>query len=355
MKYKFSIKPKKIFVALSGGVDSAMAAALLQDMGHQVSGAYIKTHSVFQEDVSDSQKKAETVASALGIPFYVFDFRESFKKIVIDPFLEKIEQGLTPNPCVDCNPRIKFELFWDRAKEMGAELMATGHYVRLVKARGTLEIHCGKDKSKDQSYFLWQLNQSHLARTLFPLGNYRKNKIIRMAAKRGLPVSDSEESMEVCFIPEKNSDFLKENLSFSGGNIIDDRGDKIGEHQGLPLYTIGQRKGIGLPGGPYYVYGRDFSRNVLLVTLNDSLIWQKKVWCQKAEWVSGNLPEFPVTVQAKIRYRQDKSKAKLSQLNKDTYCLDFKKAQRAVTPGQSVAFYQGSRLIGGGVIIDSED
>lgn len=328
-------------MALSGGADSAAAAFLLKDSGYRVSGAFMQ---LFEGD--SGQENAREVASALDIPFHLFDLRKEFEREVVAPFLESYRSGLTPNPCVDCNQKIKFSLFWRKAVAAGANLMATGHYVRL-KENGLFELHCGLDQGKDQSYFLWRLGQAELGRSVFPLGEYRKDQVREMV--KDLPVR-KQESMEVCFIASSPEDFLKERLSFSPGPILDDSGREVGRHQGLPLYTIGQRKRIGLSGGPYYVRKKDIEQNALIVTRDERTLNQQTVVCGQLNWLNDGAPECPLTVRAKIRYRQGLSEAVLNLEDKDVGRLEFKELQRAVTPGQSVVFYQGTKLLGGGVM-----
>ncbi|HHE76367.1 MAG TPA: tRNA 2-thiouridine(34) synthase MnmA, partial [Candidatus Parcubacteria bacterium] len=259
-------KREKVVVAMSGGVDSSVAAKLLQEKGYDVVGVFMKfwrSNDDKKEKAenrrcsSESEKKARETAAKLNIPFYVFDFSREFKKEVVDYFLKEEKLGRTPNPCVVCNKKIKTDLLLRKALQLGADYIATGHYVlrkEEKKAKKTIyQIFEAKDKNKDQSYFLWQLKQKDVSKILFPVGYYRKKEIRAIAKKFGFPSFDSPESQEICFIKKTTEEFLKRYLKTKKGEIVDQRGRRVGEHQGLWFYTIGQRKGIGLAGGPYWV------------------------------------------------------------------------------------------------------
>lgn len=351
-------KPRKVFMALSGGVDSAVGAALLQQAGYQVAGCFMRlsTDQEHPQDclASEAEDRARRLANYLDIPFFVFDLRSQFDRLVIQPFLKDYQRGVTPNPCVFCNNLIKLELFWTLAQEKGADLMATGHYVCRREKKQQWELHRGVDKQKDQSYFLWRLNQEQLSRTLFPLGRYRKHQVRRLAQKWHLPVRKAAESMEVCFIPHSIDEFLTDRLDFQPGPIINDRGQLIGQHRGLPLYTVGQRKKIGLAGGPYYVRNKDIEKNILLVTKDKRTLKRRSLSCNQLNWLDGQPPKFPITVKAKVRYRNPLSAAKVDRQDAGRCRVDFRTPQSAVTAGQSVVFYKGSKLMGGGVIIKGE-
>jgi len=343
-------KTKKVFVALSGGVDSAVAASLLQKEGYEVTGCFMKLYDQDVEDNESSEKSASRIASYLGIDFLIFDFRKEFKRIIIDSFLQDYRQGLTPNPCVLCNEKIKFGLFWEKAHQQGADLMATGHYARIRKRNGMLNLYRAKDKIKDQSYFLWRLKKEQLEKILFPLGNYQKEKIKKMAKKWNLITSEREESMEICFAPGKIEEFLRNNLKISSGPIINPKGETIGHHKGLPFYTIGQRKGIGLSGGPYYVFNKKIEKNILQVTKTNKLLNQSDLLCHQINWLDGEKPTSPINAKIKIRYQHQAVEGIIFFDQEDFVRVAFRHPQTAVTPGQSVVFYRGSKLLGGGVI-----
>jgi len=349
------ISRQKVFCAMSGGIDSSVAAALLKKAGFDVIGVFIKFWSQ-SKYLSEAERRAQLVAKSLNIPFYVFNFEKEFKKKVVDYFLREYKKGLTPNPCVVCNKEIKFGFFLRKALSLGADFIATGHYARIKRNlkknlnREKFKLLMAKDKSKDQSYFLWQLNQKQLKYILFPIGNYTKEEVKKMAKKFKLPVLENFESQELCFIQTIN-DFLKKYLKPKKGKIVDLQGDFLGWHEGVFFYTIGQRKGIGLPGGPYYVLDKNLKRNLLVVTKNEKDLYKKELRAKNVNWISGEIPELPIKVKAKIRYRHNLALAEVSQESRDKkYLVSFKKAQKAITPGQSVVFYKNEEVLGGGII-----
>jgi len=320
---------------MSGGLDSSVAAALLKEAGFNVIGAFMKFWSepgfnglIGKQNKCcspEAQKRARLAADVLGIPFYVFNFEKEFKKKVVDYFLNEIRKGLTPNPCVICNKEIKFGLFLKKALSLGADFIATGHYARTNRDWKNLKKYSGgekfkllmaKDKTKDQSYFLWQLNQKQLKYILFPIGDYTKNQVKKMAKKFKLPIIEGSESQEICFIRTTLNDFLKEHLKLKKGKIVDVQGKILGWHQGLPFYTIGQRKGIGLPGGPYYVLGKNLKKNLLVVTRNKKDLYKKELVARNVNWVLGKIPKLPIKVKAKIRYRHNSAIAEISREKK---------------------------------------
>ncbi len=341
---------------MSGGVDSSVAAALLKKQEYEVIGVFMKFWKESGQGEnrccsSKSENRARQVAEILDIPFYVFNFEKEFKKRVVDRFLDGYKKGITPNPCVVCNKEIKFGLLIEKALASGADFVATGHYARLVEdePQQTYKLYRGKDKKKDQSYFLWQLSQKQLSRILFPVGGYTKSQVKSLAKKFKLPVLDVPESMEVCFIPGKLEDFLKKRLKMKPGPILLANDKKIiGCHQGLPLYTIGQRKGIELSGGPYYVVRKNEKKNALIVAsiLKDEALWNKTLKLKSVNWLSGKKPKPNFKIKVQIRYGQEPVEATLN----PGYNLKFKNSQRAVTPGQSAVFYRGKELLGGGII-----
>lgn len=365
-------KNKKVVIAMSGGVDSSVAAALLKRAGFNLVGVFMKFWSPLggatriNADLhryenrccsSEAEARARKVAKILDIPFYVFNFKKEFKKRVVDYFLEGYKKSITPNPCVVCNKEIKFGLLLEKALKLDADFIATGHYARKVQDSKTkiLEILKAKDKNKDQSYFLWQLSQKQLKHILFPIGNYTKTQVRGLAKKFNLPVSDIPESMEICFIQDTINDFLKRYLKLRPGKIVDIKGKVLGIHHGLPFYTIGQRKGIELSGGPYYVLEKDIKKNVLIVTKREKDLYAKELIAEKVNWVFGKEPTLPLKIEARIRYRHEPAQATITSIsnpkNLKTYKLTFNKFQRAITPGQSAVFYKGEKLLGGGIIL----
>lgn len=387
---------KKVVVAMSGGVDSSVAAALLKkgfypELGRRVDviGVFMKfwfpttSGGKLVEDEnkccsSEAEKRARKVAKVLEIPFYVFNFEKEFKKRIVDYFLKEYKKGKTPNPCVVCNKEIKFGLLLEKALALDADFVATGHYARLRREFPiskskflNTKLLRARDKEKDQSYFLWKLDQKQLGRILFPVGDYKRNEVEKMAKKFRLPVLSARKSVEICFIPKTTDpvrgqrdlvetqrkqtsngvkDFLKKYLKEKPGKIRNTAGKILGEHKGLWFYTIGQRKGIKLSGGPYYVISKDFKKNLLVVSKNKKDLAKKELTAKNINWISGKVPRLPLKIKAKIRYRHEPVPATLYKLRTKNYKLIFDKPQRAITPGQSVVFYKGDELLGGGVI-----
>ncbi|MFH1180820.1 MAG: tRNA 2-thiouridine(34) synthase MnmA [bacterium] len=345
-------KNKRVVVAMSGGVDSSVAAALLKKEGSEVSGVFLRLNGFSAK----AEARARRVAEILKIPFNVFNFEKEFKKRVVDCFLKGYKEGITPNPCVICNKQIKFGLLLEKALKLGADYIATGHYVRLKNGK----LYRGIDKNKDQSYFLWQLGQAQLKRILFPVGDMTKPEVRKLAKKFKLPVLGTPESMEICFVPGKLKDFLKKHLKPKPGPILNIEGKEIGWHHGLPFYTIGQRKGIELSGGPYYAVGKNEKKNALIAAsiLKDSALWSKSLVAKNVNWISGKQPKLPLKVLAQIRYHHPAVLAVITKLPALTrrgrqttnYKIQFTQPQRAITPGQSVVFYKGKEIVGGGII-----
>jgi len=285
--------------------------------------------------------------------------KKEFKKIVVDYFLKEYKAGKTPNPCIVCNKEIKFGVLLEKALSLGVDFIATGHYARKKEigenSRSNsckLAIFKAKDKEKDQSYFLWQLNQKQLKHILFPIGDYTRKEVEDLARKFKLPVLKAKKSVEICFVQKTISDFLKKYLKESPGKIVDKSGRVMGEHQGLWFYTIGQRKSIGLPGGPYYVLEKDLKRNFLIVTKNEKDLLKKELICKNVNWISGKAPKLPLKIKAKIRYRINSARAEIIRRFKNGfYFLKFEKPQKSITAGQSVVFYKGKEVLGGGIIV----
>jgi len=342
---------KKVIFAMSGGVDSSVAAWLLQSRGFEVKGIFLKlSNSDFSKE---SFEKAKKISKILKIPISAVDARKEFKKKVIGYFLKESKRGITPNPCVVCNEEIKFGILLKKALEMGADFLATGHYVKktesVVGLKTVYKLSIAKDKKKDQSYFLWRLNQRKLKHVLFPLGEYMKKEVTEMAKTLGIMKLIRGESRDICFIKNTTGEFLTSHLSEKLGKIVNTKRKIIGEHRGLWLYTIGQRKGIKLSGGPYYVLNKDFKSNTLTVTKNGKNLFGKELLCSDLNWISGKEPKFPLKAEAKIRYRHRLSPA-VSSFSKEGLKIIFEKSQRAITAGQSIVFYKNEELLGGGVI-----
>ena len=372
----------KVVVAMSGGVDSSVAAALLKRAGFIVIGVFMKFWSPPEKNglvgtsnrccSLEAEVRARKVAKILKIPFYVFNFEKEFKKRIVDYFLEGYKKGITPNPCVVCNKEIKFGLLLEMALKLDADYIATGHYARKSELTTnnlqltTYKLLRAKDAERDQSYFLWMLNQKQLKRILFPIGDYTRDEVEKLARKFKLPVLKARKSVEICFVKTTINNFLTRYLKQKLGPVVEQVhygvNQIIGKHNGLWFYTIGQRKGIGLPGGPYYVLDKDFKNNALIVTKNEKDLLKKELICKNINWVSGKTPKLPLKIKAKIRYRHLASPATIyhpegkpsasygAGLKPKTYHLIFDRPQRAITPGQSVVFYLGQELLGGGII-----
>lgn len=355
-------KKAKVAVAMSGGVDSSTAAYLLKKQGYEVFGLFMRLGNNSEE----AETAARRVARFLGLTFYPLNLKDRFEKEVIAYFLKSYGRGLTPNPCVKCNQLIKFGELLKRAEMLGADYLATGHYVKIKneklkmkngRKRFIYKLSRGKDETKDQSYFLYNLKQRELARLLFPLGDFRKEKIKKTAARAGLPNLKSE-SQDICFLQQngkalEHNEFLKKHLRLKSGAIKTLDGKKVGEHQGLPLYTIGQRKGVEIGGiGPFYVVQADCKNNTLYVAKDgdDPALYKSELRAEKVSWIAGLKPKMPLECEAVIRYRHKPVKVMVSKDKKNSYSVNFREPQRAITPGQSVVFYHGDEVLGGGEI-----
>lgn len=355
---------KKVIIAMSGGIDSSVAAAILKKQGYECVGVYMqfwmdaKSGKKAAENKCcsyESMRRAQNIAKKLGIPACVLNVSSQFKKKVVDYFICEHEKCRTPNPCIECNRNIKFGELLDWAKQMGADFVATGHYARIVKNGNKYELHAGKDKDKDQSYFLYTLTQTKLRHIIFPVGGYTKTQVRKLAKKYGIPeTTEIKESQGICFFPEKDhTEFLKRHLHgkyFKKGAIRISSGEILGKHDGLPLYTIGQRKGIKLGGvkDPWYVTGFDTSKNALIIGKNKDT-FQKELKVSNITFVSGKPREKTIKIKTKIRHRAE-SKPAILEINGNKGKLTFTKGQRAIMKGQSVVFYKGSKVLGGGVI-----
>ena len=368
-----SVRPQRVVVGLSGGVDSAVSAWLLKQQGHEVVGIFMKNW----EDDDDSEfcssrqdfLDAASVADVIGIEIEHVNFAAEYKDRVFADFLREYQAGRTPNPDVLCNAEIKFKAFLDHAMRLGAEKIATGHYARVREnpASQRFELLKGLDPAKDQSYFLHRLNQAQLSKTMFPVGEIHKTEVRRIAEEIGLPNAKKKDSTGICFIGERPfRDFLNRYLSKEPGPIKDDRGRVLGEHVGLSFYTLGQRKGIGIGGvkekkstrgggdhEPWFVARKDMAKNTLWIVQGHDHPWLQSHQLRAGDisWVAGESPKLGACA-AKTRYRQTDARCRIDagHATNDSFGLHFDEAQWAVTPGQSAVVYDGEVCLGGGII-----
>jgi len=339
---------KRVAVAMSGGVDSSVAAALLKQAGYEVSGIYM--HLWSDHNLPPTLAELEHTCQLLDIPLCQLDLETEFQCLVIDYFCREYSRGKTPNPCIACNQHVKFGLLLEKALEMGAEYLATGHYVRIEPMSDGFRLLKAVDITKDQSYFLYTLRQRQLEHLLSPLGELNKEEVRRMAAELGLPTSSRHDSQDVCFIPSNDyRSFIAEHVSLQSGEIVDITGKVLGKHDGLARYTVGQRQGLGLASNEQlYVLKLDAANNKLVVGTKDQTLHNVLI-SSGLSWVSEEAPKKPINITAKVRYKATEVAAKLH-LKDGVAEVCFIEPQSAIAPGQSVVFYQGDVVLGGGII-----
>ena len=343
---------KSVGVAMSGGVDSSVTATLLKNMGHDVHGFFM---ALAQPDLDQQIERVKKVANHLDIPITVVDLAGEFKQTVLDYFTRSYFKGKTPNPCVVCNPKIKFGRLLEEILSAGCDLMATGHYARITRdQKGLCHLLKGQDRKKDQSYFLHRLTQQQLARILMPLGEHRKENVYKMAEELGISGVHGAESQDVCFLKGQDLNSFMAQFSTAdncNGFILSTDGKVLGSHQGIHGYTVGQRKGLGIPDAtPYYVLALDPVKNEVMVGKKEDLL-KKDLAVKDVNWITGKQPDLPRDFLTKIRYRHDGAPATVRLPEKEIYTVRFPEPQLAVTPGQFAVFYEGDEVIGGGEIL----
>ncbi len=348
-------RPSTVAVALSGGVDSSLAALLLAQAGHRVSGVMMRlwVDEAVRGNAPSGEESARQLCQRLGIPFQVLDLRDEFRREVVSYFGAEYARGRTPNPCLACNRQIKFGALWRWAQAQGAEYLATGHYARRRLVDGAYQLVRAADRRKDQSYVLYMLGQETLAHTLFPLGDLTKGQVRQAAEAAGLAAAQRPESQEICFIPDDDyRGFLGRHYpeAIRPGPIHDTAGREIGQHAGLPFYTVGQRKGLGIAAPePLYVIEIDAARNRLVVGPAAEL-GRRALRAEQVRFVSGQPPDGPRRIMAKIRYRAREAAATLHPEPPDSALVILDEPLRDISPGQAVVFYDGEIVLGGGLI-----
>jgi len=347
-----------VVVGMSGGVDSSLSAALLKDQGYDVIGMMLRlwsdtgTHN--RCCAPDAQQEARYVAGLLDIPFYVIDAQDQFYQAVVLPFLDGYAQGITPNPCLNCNRFVRWDFLLERAKVLGADYLATGHYARIQNtSTGPYQLLKSRDEDKDQTYFLHVLTQKKLSQTIFPLADLTKKQVRKLAEEYALPVADRPDSQDLCFVGQGDyRDFLRKSnpSSLKPGPIIDQDGKSLGEHPGLADFTIGQRKRLGISNPePLYVLRKDLKNNTLIVGSREYL-GKSEFNVDNVNWISGKAPVDPISANVKIRYKSEEVPSTITMTNSAAVQIQLDSPLPDITPGQAAVFYQNDICLGGGII-----
>ncbi len=348
----------RIVVGMSGGVDSSVAAALLKDQGYDVIGVMLRLWSDSETEnrccAPDAQLEARRIAAQLDIPFYVIDAQDAFYQAVVQPFIDGYAGGITPNPCLNCNRQIRWQFLLSKAKALGADYIATGHYARIRQSEdGAYQLLKNPDPEKDQSYFLHVLTQEDLSRTVFPLAEFSKPEVRQLAREYKLSVAERPDSQDLCFVGQENyRDFLRkiDPSLLKPGPILNPAGSVLGEHQGLADYTIGQRKGLGIAGPePYYVVDKDLLNNALIIGSKNDL-GRISFNAERINWINGETPSVPFIADIRIRYKSRAVPGRVTPLDNNLAQIDLTESLPDITPGQAAVFYQEQICLGGGII-----
>lgn len=344
----------KAMIAMSGGVDSSVAARLMQEQGEECVGATMSLFEKQKDPGTDDAAAARAVADRLGIPFHIVEYRADFKKEVIDSFVQAYLRGQTPNPCIVCNKKLKFGKLLEFAESLGCDKIVTGHYAQIEYEQGTAVLKKAEDRTKDQSYMLYRLSQEQLKKSRFPLGTFRKTEIREMAEQWGFANAHKKDSQDICFVPD--GDYAKVIERVVGeasrpGAFVDTQGRVLGTHRGIIHYTVGQRRGLGIAAAePLYVCRINPEDNTIVLGFKENL-FDRDLDAGEFNWISGEIPQQPLRCRAKIRYHHEEEPCTVFPTGKDTAHIEFESPQRAITPGQAVVLYEEDRVLGGGTIL----
>jgi len=351
---------KTVVVGMSGGVDSSVSALILKEQGYDVIGLFMKNWEEVDENgvctATQDYEDVRRVCEKINIPYYALSFSKEYMENVFSSFIKDFERGLTPNPDILCNREIKFKLFFDKAMELGADYFATGHYCQNIWNNGIPSLYKGLDLQKDQTYFLYTIQEQVLRKVLFPVGGLPKSEVRKIAHANSLSTAGKKDSTGICFIGERHfRTFLSQYIAIKPGNIETLEGKVVGKHQGAAYYTLGQRKGLGIggPGDAWFVVGKEMERNVVIVVQGEDhpALFSQSLTATELSWINAPPERFPYVCHSKVRYRQEDHPCTIEKIEDGIAYVSFPEPQRSVTPGQSVVFYEGSRCLGGGIIL----